>query len=144
MVFYSQGGMILQGSLRPSQPSRVSRSCCSPLGSSYIKPHDSPQQHLRGFQHPQISFLFSFFTTSFPPNLVILQPSSPAMSQAALPSEEGECAPSKMRLSSLPIHKKKASRNHKKWQVWGQFSWPQNFNARLDVDYRPVGDGSVI
>lgn len=47
------------------------------------------------------------------------------MSQVALPSEEGEYSPLKMRVSSLPIHKKKGNRNHKKSLVWGRFLIPE-------------------
>lgn len=96
-----------------------------------VKPHNSPLQHCRSFQHPQISFfsflfvLGFFFITSFPKNLVILQPSPPAMSQVALSSEKGECSPPKMRISSLPIHKKKRNRSHKKGLVWGSFLSPE-------------------
>lgn len=64
-------------------------------------------------------FFFFFFYYFFPPKFGSSSAFSSSHVPSCLPSEEGDCVSSKMRLISLPICKKKAVRNCKKGLVLG-------------------------
>lgn len=102
----------------PITTSRISSSCCSPSGCSYIKPHDSPLQRLSA---PPKSLFFHYF---FPPKFSNSSTFSSSHVPSCFPIWE-RCDPLKMRFSSLPVHKKKQRGIIKKGLVCFSFLAPE-------------------